>query len=235
METSRFAKGIYQISEWIMRFSVINLLWLLFNLPITYLALHVLLGGSMQQVQSSMFAIAFVMPFVFFPATAAMFGVTRKWIMGDTTVPLLQSFWQYYRKNYVRSLLGGLMIVPIWLGWLFNYFFVVEASASMLVYCGYLIGSALLSAFTVHFFSITVHLHMNLFASLKNSLFVSLGKPVISFGIVLANGLLLYIGFGISTFFLTFFMGSLSAYICFAGFYRIYSKAMAQLQNQELD
>ena len=37
-----FMGGLYAISEWIMKFSMINLFWILFNIPIVFLLLNLL-------------------------------------------------------------------------------------------------------------------------------------------------------------------------------------------------
>ncbi len=79
---------IYHVTEWFTRFAYLNLLWVSFTV----------VGGVL---------------FGFFPATIAMFAVTRQWLRGNTDKPILQSFWQYYRKDFLKSNLLGLFIVTI--------------------------------------------------------------------------------------------------------------------------
>ncbi|WP_084028990.1 YesL family protein [Bacillus sp. J33] len=61
-----------------MRLVYLNLLWIAFSL------LGIVLFG-------------------FFPATAAMFSVVRKWIMGETDVRVFKEFWQTYRKEFWKA------------------------------------------------------------------------------------------------------------------------------------
>lgn len=78
MELNGFVGVLYRTSEWIMRLVYLNLLWIAFSL------LGIVLFG-------------------FFPATAAMFSVVRKWIMGETDVRVFKEFWQTYRKEFWKS------------------------------------------------------------------------------------------------------------------------------------
>lgn len=79
---------IYNMMEWITKFAYLNLLWILFTL----------VGGVL---------------FGFFPATVAMFAVTREWLRGNHEKPIFKSFWEYYRKDFLKSNLLGLFIVIV--------------------------------------------------------------------------------------------------------------------------
>ncbi|MEK5069938.1 hypothetical protein [Sporosarcina sp. FSL K6-1508] len=46
---SGFMGGLYIISEWIMKFSLINLFWILFNIPIVFLLLNILFVERMEE------------------------------------------------------------------------------------------------------------------------------------------------------------------------------------------
>jgi uncharacterized membrane protein YesL len=87
MEMRGWMGGIYRFCEWIMRLAYVNLLWIMFSIVGL-----VILG--------------------FFPATAAMFAVTRQWMMGREETPVFSTFWNNYRKEFWRSnLLGWLMVL----------------------------------------------------------------------------------------------------------------------------
>lgn len=79
---------IYSVTEWITRFAYVNLLWILFSL----------LGAVV---------------FGLFPATTAMFAVTRQWLRGNTDEPVLKTFWDYYRKDFWKSNVVGLFVAGI--------------------------------------------------------------------------------------------------------------------------
>lgn len=224
--------GFYRISEWIMRFSVTNLLWVLFNIPVLFIATGLLGAETIDQIHFVFLLMAIVAPFISFPATAAMFSVVRKWVMGDTDVPLVKTFWKGYRENYKQSMFGGLIIVPLWVIYYVDFIFYAVEISSMLRYLFIVLGVILL-AFTFNFFSMTVHFHMKFWALLKNSALISVGKPLISAGIVLINGVIAYISFTQFTFLLPFFTASLTAYFSFLGFYHIYNKAQQIREKEE--
>ena len=79
---------IYNVTEWITKFAYLNLLWIFFTL----------IGGVL---------------FGFFPATIAMFAITREWLKGNTDKPIFKSFWEYYRGDFLKSNFLGLFIVIV--------------------------------------------------------------------------------------------------------------------------
>src|SRR5699024_6692891 len=85
---SGFVAGYYRVAVWITRFAYLNLLWVLFSV------VGLLFFGVL-------------------PATTAMFAVVRKWIDGDTDIPVFETFWNAYRKEFVKiNLLGyGVLLV----------------------------------------------------------------------------------------------------------------------------
>ncbi|WP_240353424.1 YesL family protein [Cohnella algarum] len=107
MEMRGMMGGFYKISEWIMRLSVTNVLWIVCSLPIWYMFLVLLQSETTDQFISTMILIAILLPFTFFPATSAMFSVARKWVMGETDVPLFKTFFRNYKQNYLQAMLGG--------------------------------------------------------------------------------------------------------------------------------
>ena len=75
--------GLYAISEWIMKFSLINLLWILFNIPIVFLLLNLLFIEQIEELPLILIPLILLMPILFFPATTAMFAMVRGWIIKD--------------------------------------------------------------------------------------------------------------------------------------------------------
>ncbi|GAA0304146.1 putative membrane protein YesL [Gracilibacillus halotolerans] len=67
----------YTFSEWVMRLLIINLLWITFNIPIVYLVINLIAVENINELFMVAMTIAALLPFVFFPATSALFAVTR--------------------------------------------------------------------------------------------------------------------------------------------------------------
>jgi uncharacterized membrane protein YesL len=210
--------GLNRIFEWIMRLSMINLLWIVFNLPICYLIISVLYANEQSALFMLVATIIILAPFLFFPATTAMFGVARKWVMGEHDVPLVKSFWMFYKGNYVRSLVGGVIFTFIWIVWGVDFYYFSQVN--IIISSLFLVGFLFLSIFTLFFLANTVHEELTLLTSIKNSLFLSLVYPLNNLLIVVVNGLIVYVSLAMFTFLIPFFMGSLIAYISFAGYYQ---------------
>ncbi len=239
METRGFMGGLYRISEWIMRFSVINLLWLLCSLPVFYLLLVALHSPSVENFYITLILIMIISPFLLFPATSAMFVVARKWTMGEEDVPLFKTFFRGYKENYRQSMLGGIIFLLLGVVLFINYRFYIGLP-NALQYISYLFISLFLivAISFVNFFSIIVHYQMKLFQSIKNSFLISIVHPVRSLTLLISNLFIVYVSFWHFTFLIPFFMGSIIAYISFWHFYRMFQNLQAkqeQLRQSQLE
>lgn len=239
MEFRGIMGGFYRISEWIMRLSVINVLWVVCSLPFFYLLLvtFVTPDMSMDMLKQSLVMIGIVSPFTLIPATAAMFAVARKWVMGDVDVPLLKTYFRSYKENYLQSMLGGLVFLLIGVVLIVNYrFYGTQSGALHWLSLLFLTFSIILSAAFINFISITVHFHMKFLQLLKNAFILTLGQPITAVGILVSNGVIIYFSSRF-TFLIPFFMGSLCAIVSFWYFYRslqrIQSKVEAARENEE--
>src|SRR5690625_4717396 len=231
MRANGLMGSLYHISEWVMRFLVTNLLWLIFNLPIVYLAVHLIIVENISELVMVTITIAVLMPFIFFPATVAMFAVTRKWVMKEIDIPIIRSFWNYYKENYLRSMLVDLILSMIWIIYVLDYYYFMLLISESFTYTLFfflsflfLIVLVFLVAFTFNFISFTVHIHERLVMSLKDTLIFTIGSPLISLSISVVNAFIVYISFSVYTFLIPFFMGSLIAFVSFTFFNLIYLK-----------
>lgn len=88
VQMDRLIGKAYNVCDWISKVVIVNLLWILFTLTG-----FVLLG--------------------IMPATLALFTVVRKWTMSETDIPIFQTFFQTYKKEFFRANFLGLFIVAI--------------------------------------------------------------------------------------------------------------------------
>lgn len=225
MEFRGLMGGFYRISEWIMRFSVTNILWIVGALPVFFFGFITLFSTDEAQLQSTLFLIAVLSPFLLFPSTSAMFALARKWVMGDADVSLLKTFFLGYKENYKQSMVGGIFFVVLLAILFFNFRF-YSGQTGFLALLSYLfIALTLILIIAVfNFFCITVHLHMGIWQVLKNSFLITIGQPIRSLFIATTNLVILYISFVHFTFLIPFFMGSLIAYMTFWHFYNGFRK-----------
>ncbi|GAA3400883.1 YesL family protein [Paenibacillus hodogayensis] len=236
MEFRGLMGGLYRISEWIMRFSVINVLWVICSIPFFYLALAGLIGSteSIDFFKQSIVFIAIVTPFTLFPATAAMFAVARKWVTGDVDVPLFKTYFRSYKENYLQSMLGGLVFVLLGTVMYINYTFYLRQSGTLsLLSILFIVLSFIVLAAMLHFFSIMVHFHMKFWQIMKNSMLITIGNPVMTIFLLVGNGVILYVSFYHFTFLIPFFMGSLMALVSFWVFFRIFDRMKMITEKKE--
>src|SRR5690625_5662858 len=104
MQTNGIIGGLYTITEWATRLALTNILWLIFNIPVLLSVLTLLIVTSMHDLIFISAITVILLPLFFFPATSAMFAVIRRWIIGEVDVRIISSFWQHYKRNYVRSM-----------------------------------------------------------------------------------------------------------------------------------
>ncbi|WP_163536172.1 DUF624 domain-containing protein [Gracilibacillus sp. YIM 98692] len=223
MELNGIFGGFYKISVWITRFSAVNLLWFVFNIPFLFFIYNLLLVETIQDLVVTGMIVGILAPFIFFPATTALFAVIRKWVMGDD-IALIASFWRYYKEEYKLSVCGGIAISLISILLAVDYYFYIHTSQSDLFQAFFILAAFLLAVITLHFFSIIVHAKTKLWPAFKNAMLITLGSPLLTLEIGVISGLILYLSFHVFAFLIPFFMGALIAFVSFAAFYRYYSK-----------
>lgn len=224
--------GFYRISEWIMRLSVINILWVICAIPFFLLGLVLLQSQTGDQVVQTLFLMAVVSPFTIFPSTAAMFTVARKWLTGEEDVPLLKTFFRGYKENFLQSMLGGFIYILLGVILYTNFRF-YGSQTGVFGVLRFLVLSltVVLMISLFHFFSIMTHLHMKLFQIVKNAILITIGNPIRSLSMMVLNVIILYVSFAIFTFLIPFFMGSFIAIVSFWHFNLIFGKLQEKQQE----
>lgn len=215
--------GLFTLCEWFMKFTVVNLLWLLVNIPIVFLGLNMFVLGRVDTIVIFLTLIVVLAPFVFFPATTAMFGMVRDWVIKDRDEGMLvKAYFRYYKENYKRSIINGTILTAIWVIWAVDVYFFYQNNVYLFIL--FLTMGIVLYIFTINLFSVTVHYDMRVRESIKNAFLITIGSPVLFIAIAISSGLIIYMSFNVLLFLLPFFTGSLIAYLSFAAFYSRYLK-----------
>lgn len=228
MENNGFMGIMYKFSEWVMRLATINILWFICSLPVIVFAAISLVGKDMttQDIYSSLFMVCVLSPFFFFPATAAMFTVTRKWVMGDLDVPLFRTYFKGYKENYLKSMLGGLFFIILIAVFIVNIrFYRGQSSLLGILWPLFIVFLVLAVATMMNFFSILAHFHMKLRHIIKNAVLITIGRPIASVSMIVGNAVLMYISYiFLHLILFVFFTGSLAGFYTFWQFHRGYTK-----------
>ncbi|GFN30235.1 YesL family protein [Paenibacillus xylaniclasticus] len=233
MEMKGLMGGMYRISEWVMRLAVTNILWAICSIPFLFFVLSALFFSTDGEVQLSMLYTSLVfVPFTLFPATAALFTVTRKWVMGEVDVPLFKTFFRGYKENYVQSMVGGLLYTVAYAIILIDFKVYWDQPNMQLIsylFVGFLF---ILVVSMFNFFSMIVHYHMKTIQLLKNSILITIGKPFRSISTLFMAAIVFYVSLQF-TFLFPFFTASIIGYISFWNFNFIYQKIQAQLEQDK--
>jgi uncharacterized membrane protein YesL len=169
-----------------------------------------------------------LVPFIFFPATTAMFGIVRKWVMKEE-VPIIRFFWKYYKENYKRSLVGGLIFSVSWaiVGVDYYYFHTRIHFVSYL----FLFLMVWLLIITLYFFAHTVHTDTRFGEGLKNAFILSIANPIYSIGLAITSMVILYVSFMKLPFLLPFFTGAAISFLAFFAYNKVFTNIVQIHQN----
>ncbi len=202
--------SIYRGTEWVMRFALVQVLWLSFS----FLG-FILLG--------------------FFPSTIAMFTVIRKWVLGQDDVPILKTFWTTFKAEWVKSNLFGGILVLIGALVFIDLSIVNHSTDPLLQWSKYPLFFLVLafSLILLYAFPSYVHYNVSLLTVLKNSLFIMLVSPFYNIVMIVGLVAVVLIGNLLPPLFI-FFGGSAFAFVimwsCYQSFLSIERKK-AKLKN----
>lgn len=229
MEWIGITGKLYQLCHWVMKLLIVNLIWIGFNFPVVYLALATLDVRTIDELYLILFTMIALLPFILFPATAAMFALVRRAVIHRIQDQLFRTFWRFYRQNYLQSMTGGIIFTIIWGIWLVNYQLLNAEIGSGLFYI-YLLLTVFLLAFTSYFVADIVHVHLNVWSSLKKACMISLAFPHYTIASIGVSTAALYILYQIHPLFFILYSGIVPTVIVFLSYYLIVLRASKMMQ-----
>ncbi|MDQ0231204.1 YesL family protein [Metabacillus malikii] len=145
-----------KLGDWSLRLFILNLYWIFFT-------------------------IAGLVMFGLFPATVALFTVTRKLLFEEKEVPIFRSFYQAYKKEFIRangfgllwSVFGILLIIDLRVLYQLNTTFLHQ---SLLIILYVII--ALFVLLSVYILPVYVHFNLKKLEYIKYSFVLLIGRPV---------------------------------------------------------
>ncbi|RBW69737.1 YesL family protein [Bacillus taeanensis] len=148
----------YRVLEVISNFFLLNMIWLLMCLPIITI----------------------------FPATAAMFGVVRQWVLKND-VSVFSSFFHYFKENFKQGLfvgigwflLAGLMVVN------FTFTNQLDSGLRNILLPVFFVMALLLLSTTIYLFPVMVQYKTSSFNIIKNSFLFSVSNLLLTFVILI--------------------------------------------------
>lgn len=212
--------GLYAASEWIMRFSVTNLLWLLVNLPIVFGVVNLLKAEEPSHFILFLIPTVVLAPVIFFPATAALFACARDWLLDQDGGSLVASYLKYFKENFKKCVLGGSILTVLWVILAADYFYLREQSPILGMV--FIVFGLILYVYTINFFSVNAHYDLKLRDVMKKAMLITVGSPILLLAVSISGIILLYASINGPLFLFIFFTGALTAFLSFSAFYRLY-------------
>jgi uncharacterized membrane protein YesL len=187
---SSFVSGFYRFAVWAMRFAYLNILWVAFT-------------------------VVGLIAFGFMPATTAMFSVVRKWVMGDSDIPVWKTFWKTYKKDFlISNVLGwALFLVGYLLTIEFQILRTQESSIYFIASYGVIALFILLIILVMYFFPVYVHFNLRPVQYLKWPFIIGIIHPILTIFLAVALGVIYYFTFKTLPALLFFFGGSFTAFL----------------------
>lgn len=214
----RLTDTLYAATEWIMRFSVINILWFILNIPIFFIVISTFFGDSGTATLIYLWPLFVLLPLLFFPSTAAMFAAVREWILKKDQVSLTKTYFVHFKDNFKKSIVFGCAITALWGVWLvdFNFF----RNENNMLSAVFIVLGLFLFVYTFNIFSLNAHYRMTIKGLLKNAFFVTVGNPLLSLFILISNVSLFYVSATELLVLVPLFAGTASTFLTFLAFYR---------------
>jgi uncharacterized membrane protein YesL len=177
-------KLVFVIMDWIWRLSWLNLLWILFSIPIITII----------------------------PSTFAMYAVTNRWQTDDVDIEILPTFYKAFKKYLVKSLPLGSILVGIGVFLYVDLLILKDQTEGILLILRYAILVIAIFYVPIALYSIPVYIQTNItwYKALPVAFIVAMKKPIntmmVLCGIVgVLCFVLFFTGFGV------LFFGSLCA------------------------
>lgn len=227
MDTNTLTGKVYIITDWFVKLVFINIIWLLFNIPTIITSVNFLIARSNGELTLALVLLATTIILFFYPATMAMFGVVRALIMKQAHIRTFRTFYQTYKENYLRSMLGGIVFVLIGTVCFFYYLFFDLQAEPIIKYVYYALV-LFITMSNLHYFSSNVHFEAPFIASVKNAFLLTIKNPIISFGCSIIVFMLVMISFKLPIL-LVLGIGSAIATLAFLAFYK---RSLVGLENE---
>ncbi len=215
-----------------MRISGSNLLWLVCSLPTLFFGFTAFFLSEGDFSKQNLWAMAILAPFTLFPATSALFSVTRKWVMGEADVSIIKTYFKGYKENYKQSMFGGIFYTLLTVIMIVDYQMYMKEFNNNLQFIGIiiLVFLVILLVSLFHFFSMVAHYYLKVTQLIKNAILLTILKPFRMLSTVICTGVLVFLTIRFP--WLIFFgLASLTALVAFFNFYAAYNKVQEKVEK----
>lgn len=198
MELDGMTGRFFKVCEIISKLAYLNILWILF----TILGLGI---------------------FGFIPATVALFSIIRKWVMGDTDVPIFTTYWKTFRKEFLKStMLGGVLLLVGYILYI-DFAYLPSDGIFAVVRFGLIVVALLYVIVLLYIFPLFVHYEWKNSLYIRYALILGASHPHYTLLMIIGIGILYFVSVKIPGI-IPFFSVSLLAYIIMWPSYQVIKK-----------
>lgn len=114
------------------------------------------------------------------PSTIAMFAVFRKWSMGESDLPVFKTFWESFRKDFLKANVLGIILLALGSMLYVNLNFLELQGEWISIISRYviLIAAVIYMIMLIYIFPLYVHYENRFFVYFKNSILVAIYHPI---------------------------------------------------------
>lgn len=212
MFENKLFNNFYRFGETVLLLLYVNALWIFFTL----------LG---------------LIIFGFGPSTVAMYTIFRHWAKGRDDLPVLQTFWETYKKEFIKANALGIILLLIAYMLYVNLNFLELKGEWLSAFSHYilLLATAIYAVMLIYIFPVYVQYENKLFVYFKNAILMALYQPFRTLYAIAACLTLYYLFFVLPVF--IFLMGaSLTSFILMWITYRTFMRLeykQAKLQEKQ--
>lgn len=229
MNTNTLTGKAYIAVEWFARLALLNILWVIFNIPFLMAVINVFMSRTKTELIIAVILLAIFIPLVLFPATMALFVTVRSLVIQQSPLKLIRGFWRGFKEGYGRSFLGGIVFGTLWIILIVDLIYFNQYVHALFKYVFYALFLFTLMC-TLHFFSSNVHFETRFVESIKNAFLFTLKNPIVSLGSSIASVIIIFISYKFP-FLLLLFVGSTIATLAFIVFYKISLKGLLPVEE----
>ena len=208
----KLSDWLQAFARWFMRFSVVNLIWFLMNIPFWFSIWSWSLSDQKFSIYHYVLIFGTFM-LIFVPTTVTLFIVVRDWIQQDSDDAGVLLYFKSFKQVYREGMKYGVFLGIVWLIWFIDLMFMYHNSD--VLFMGFLMLGVFLFVFQVIFFCMRAHFDMTFKQLVKYSLSVVVGKPLLVLLLFMVNGLTIYIVLFHVPFLVPFFSGIIVVYLSF--------------------
>ncbi|USK36733.1 DUF624 domain-containing protein (plasmid) [Bacillus sp. F19] len=166
MEEQKVLGGLYIIMNWISKLFILQVCWLLF----------ILIGLGI---------------FGIFPATAAMFAISRKWIQGERDIPIFYTFKKYYFNDFSHANFSGWSMVTV--GFILFFYLRLFKGLDGVIFDLLFFSIVILSNIYIFMWllwaPVFVHFQLSIIQMFKTCFLLTLGNPFHAIAMLSSCGL----------------------------------------------